>query len=174
MKKLITIIFCWLAFITTSLYKPVGAETSQDSLNDLTSLTIASPAKASPSQGFCGLDVIECETTQTISTQNQFKIINAIVYAYNAEESQTDKDFCITASGYNLCDNMSSFSVANNCLAFNSLVNIAGNLYTVRDRMNVRYTKCGEKDTWYFDVFFKDRKSALNWGKRLLTVKVYE
>ncbi len=97
-----------------------------------------------------------------------FKTINAIVYAYNAEKSQTDDSPCITANGFNLCGDIRHSTVANNCLPFNTHVIIVDTVFVVRDRMNSRYG-CN-----VFDIFMKSHEDAIRWGKKKLEVKIYE
>ena len=107
-----------------------------------------------------------------------YETINATIYGYSSEKSQTDNSPCITASGYNLCSdtnrNRNPNMVANNCLKFGSRVYISDKLYIVQDRMNKRYTKCGEYDIWYFDIWFSDKQSAINWGVKTKQVIIYK
>lgn len=95
-----------------------------------------------------------------------FKLINAVVYAYNANISQTDNTPNITASGYNINTNKSKV-IANNCLPFGTLVNINDIFYIVLDRMNSRYG-CND-----FDILMDSYDEAINFGKQNLTIKIY-
>jgi len=104
-----------------------------------------------------------------INEDKEYYEIYATIYGYSSEVSQTDDSPFITASGYNLVDSNSD-TIANNCLSFGTIVVVSGvdKRYIVRDRMNSRYN-CST-----FDVWFPDRQSAINWGKKNLLVKIYE
>jgi len=145
-------------------------------------VSIVSPAKAVESPQVqekavysvpdpCGLIDVVCDDEVATSEVNDSKLIhNATVYAYNSEIGQTDSTPFITASGHNL--SKGDRVVANNCLAFGTVVVIQGVEYQVQDRMNVRYTKCGENDTWVFDIWFLSYTEAANFGKKTLDVKI--
>ena len=89
-------------------------------------------------------------------------IVKAIVYGYNAEIAQTDANPLITASGQTVREGI----VANNCWPFGQKVEIAGKSYEVQDRMAPRY------DCNTFDIFFWDKREAIQWGKQEIEVKV--
>lgn len=149
MKGGITIliaVFCGAIYLSSAEAKP-----------DIAKAINKSSPLSHPENGFTSL-----------STLNKFsvKAINAIVYAYNAEQNQTDNSPCITANGYNLCGDGVEDTVANNCLPFGTGVDIMGKHYIVRDRMNKRYG-CAT-----FDIFMKNKQDALNWGKKYLEVKI--
>ena len=91
--------------------------------------------------------------------------VNATVYSYNNEISQTDSDFNTMANGKQVFEG----AIANNCLKFGTEVAIKiqeiGKLevyrvYTVSDRMNRRYG-CD-----IFDIFSFDKQWSKNWGKQ--------
>lgn len=103
----------------------------------------------------CDLQVVQCS--------NQ---INATVYAYNSEVNQTDSSPFITASGHRL--GSGDRVVANNCLPFGTVVEIAGIDYTVLDRMHSRYS-CSDYDIW-----LESKQEALQWGVRRLKITVLE
>lgn len=88
------------------------------------------------------------------------RIITAIVTGYSSTRSQTDSSPEIMASNKRVYEG----AIANNCLPFGTKVLIAEKEYTVEDRMNRRYG-CG-----YYDIWHKDRKSAMNFGRQQLAV----
>lgn len=98
---------------------------------------------------------------------NPFKEIKATVYAYNAEIGQTDNNPCLTADGTNVCQNPQSV-IANNCLKFGTKVELNNKTYIVKDRMNKRYD-CND-----FDILMLTKQEALNFGKKYLTIKIYD
>lgn len=83
-----------------------------------------------------------------------------LFYTYNAEESQTDGNPYITASGKIVKDGI----VANNCLPFGTKIEVDGlGVFEVQDRMNSRY------DCETFDVFREDPAGNF---KRSLSYKI--
>ena len=89
-------------------------------------------------------------------------IVRAIVYAYNSEESQTDSDPFITASGVMTKDGI----IANNCLDFGTKVKINGKEYEVQDRMNSVY------GCEVFDIWFEEVGEAIKFGRNNLEVEI--
>lgn len=92
------------------------------------------------------------------------QLMDAIVYAYNSVEEQTDSSPFITASGKRVRDGI----VANNCLKFGTPVDILGEIYIVEDRMNSRY------GCEYFDIWMESLIEAKYWGERHIEVIIYE
>ena len=101
-------------------------------------------------------------------------VVNPIVYdqkatftAYNAVPEQTDSTPCITASGYNICDQETLPKiVASNKYKFGTILDIEGfGRYTVEDRTATKY-----KDR--IDMLFETYEGAINFGKRELNYKV--
>lgn len=90
--------------------------------------------------------------------------IPAIITAYSSEESQTDSSPTIMASGKTVYKG----AVANNCYPFGTKVEINGKVYIVEDRKNKRYS-C----EWW-DIYFEDTKSALEWGIQEHEIIVYK
>ena len=88
--------------------------------------------------------------------------IYGVVSAYTPRVQETDDSPLITASNKRVRDGI----VANNCLKFKSVVNIAGRNYTVEDRMNKRYS------CQYFDIFMWSVDEALEFGRQNLEVHV--
>lgn len=92
--------------------------------------------------------------------------IEAIVTAYNTVPEQTDGNPCIAAGGY-ICgrDDVVACPVK---YPLGTRVNIAGKMYECLDRTAPKY---GNR----FDISFdKDLEGARNWGKKLLSIKIYE
>ena len=85
--------------------------------------------------------------------------------AYSSTPDQTDDSPFITASGTHVRDGI----VATNFLPFGTVIkipNIYGDkLFVVEDRMNRRYTD-------RVDIWFADRGSAIQFGKRTITIEV--
>ena len=90
------------------------------------------------------------------------KSVQAEISAYTAHPAETDDTPNITASGAPVFNGL----IANNCLPFGSLVMVQNKVYAVFDRMNPRY------DCNAYDIFMPDKKSALEWGRRKLEVKI--
>ena len=114
----------------------------------------------------CTLDYIECDTDE----KKNFKILtNQIVYGYTSLEALTDSSPFITASGLDLhlVPNFNHGIIANNCRPFGSRVWIDGRIFVVEDRMNSRY----DCNTW--DIWFPTYEEAVQHGRQLLEVKVY-
>lgn len=82
--------------------------------------------------------------------------------AYNAEESQTDANPFVMASGKKVY----AGAVANNCLAFGTKIDVKGKTYTVEDRMNSRYG-CD-----HFDIFMWEKGDALAFGRQAIEYSV--
>ena len=93
---------------------------------------------------------------------------NQTIYGYSSTVDQTDSTPFITADGTTVKRGI----IANNCYEFGTVVYIEfGGIcrrFTVRDRMNKRYG-C---EVW--DIWFETRQEALDWGKRIIDIKVYK
>ena len=88
----------------------------------------------------------------------------AIVTGYSSEESQTDSTPFLTAFNTKVREGI----VANNCLKRGTTVKIEGSTFIVEDRMNKRY------GCEYYDIWFSERESAINWGVRKLKIEINE
>lgn len=88
----------------------------------------------------------------------------ATIYGYSSTVDQTDGDPLTTASGEKVRDGI----IGNNCLPFGTIVEFNGQKFTVTDRMNKRYG-CD-----YFDRWFPSREAAKQWGKRVVSIKIYQ
>jgi 3D (Asp-Asp-Asp) domain-containing protein len=91
--------------------------------------------------------------------------------AYNSEAAQTDASPCITANGFNVCKHGIEDTVAANSLPFGARIRIpelfGDRVFVVRDRMNPRYKN-------NIDIWFKDKKQAINFGRRTATVEILD
>ena len=89
-------------------------------------------------------------------------VIDATIYAYNSEVGQTDNDPFMTASMTMVRNGI----IANNCLAFGTVVLIDGEPFEVMDRMNSRY------GCEVFDIWMEERADAINFGKQFKKISV--
>ena len=92
-----------------------------------------------------------------------YKTMLAVVSAYNNLEAQTDSTPNINAMGVQVREGQ----IANNCLPFNTRVEIKGKTYSVTDRMNKRY------DCSHIDIFMFSQSEAKKWGRQEIKVKIY-
>ena len=88
--------------------------------------------------------------------------IVAEVTKYNPIPEQTDDTPDINAMGLKVRDG----DVANNCLEFETQIEIDDRIYTIRDRMNPRYS-CK-----YFDILSFDEKETKEFGRQILIIKI--
>lgn len=99
------------------------------------------------------------------------KVINVPVTAYNSLPGQTDSTPCITANGFNLCQNNQQNVIAANFLPFGTKVRFPDydpdTIYTVQDRMNARYA-------YRADIWMKTKGEAINFGLKTLRMEIYE
>jgi len=108
-------------------------------------------------------------------TITKYKVINTGHYratAYNSEVAQTDSTPCITASGFDLCENNEENVAAANFLPLGTKIRIpeyyGDRIFTVEDRMATRFGNT-------VDIWFKDRQTALQFGvKRSVKIEVVE
>ena len=119
-------------------------------------LILQIPNKIQVTNNYYFEDVINIEVPK--------KEIRAEVSAYNPLPSQTDSTPDINAMGFKVREG----DIANNCLAFETKVEIDGKIYTVRDRMNRRY------GCEHFDILMMDYKEALKFGRQLKQIKIHE
>jgi len=93
------------------------------------------------------------------------------ITAYSSTVDQCDDTPCITANGFDLCDNNQENVIAANFLPFGTKVRIpelfGDRIFTVQDRMNARYY-------YRADVWMKTRQSARNFGLVYATIEVVE
>lgn len=72
----------------------------------------------------------------------------------------------MTASGERVKDGVAACP---NRYPFGTVIEIRKKKYVCLDRMNPRYAEGN-----YFDIFMWEVDDAINWGRRNLTVKIYE
>ena len=94
--------------------------------------------------------------------------MTGIITAYSSSVYETDNDPFITASGAEVHDGI----IANNLLPFGTKVRLpeiyGDKIFVVEDRMNSR------KSNHQFDIWFPDRKDALNFGAKNTEVEILE
>jgi 3D (Asp-Asp-Asp) domain-containing protein len=94
-----------------------------------------------------------------------------VITAYNSEPGQTDNSPCITANGFNVCENGVEDTIAANFLPFGSKVKIPGlfgdRVFVVRDRMNKRFSN-------RVDVWMIDKPDAIKFGVKVAKIEVLE
>ena len=103
-----------------------------------------------------------------------YRVVSArklTVTAYSSTADQTDSTPCITANGFNLCENGEENVIATNFLPFGTKVRLpelfGDRVFTVQDRMNARYY-------YRADVWMKTRLAAVKLGARYTTIEVLE
>lgn len=93
-----------------------------------------------------------------------FTTVNAVVTAYTASADETDGSPLVTASG---SPTVKGVVACPRSLQFGTKVEIGGSMYTCLDRMNPRYS--GQ----YFDILVDTKNQAFKWGRKHITIKVY-
>lgn len=108
------------------------------------------------------------------SQEKQLKLVRTVtipVTAYNSEPGQTDSTPCITANGFDLCENNEENVIATNMLPFGTKVKFPDydpdTVFTVQDRMNARYYHKA-------DIWMKEKSDAIKFGHRTLTMEIYQ
>jgi len=96
---------------------------------------------------------------------------NRIITAYSSEVFQTDDSPCITANGFNLCENRKEDSIAANFLPFGAKVRIpelfGDRIFIVRDRMHQRFSN-------RVDVWMIEKQDAINFGLKSAKIQILE
>ena len=93
----------------------------------------------------------------------RFEVLAGIITKYNPTVEQCDSDPNINAMGQEVQEG----DIANNCLPFGTTVEIDGEDYPVKDRMNERY------GCEYFDILTFDEEEAKQFGRQEKNVRVY-
>ncbi len=92
-----------------------------------------------------------------------------IMTAYNSDIAQCDASPCITANGFNVCEHGIEDTVAANFLPFGTEIRIpelfGDKIFTVRDRMNKRYTD-------RVDVWLLHKDNAIDFGVKYPLIEV--
>ena len=102
------------------------------------------------------------------------KKIRVLATAYSSTLDQTDNTPCLTATGYDVCENYARYGAANtiasNFLPLHAIVKIpeffGDQIFVVRDRMNDRYYN-------RLDLWMPTRTQAVRFGVRYVTVEIY-
>ena len=93
------------------------------------------------------------------------------ITAYNSEVGQCDSTPCITANGFNLCENAKEDSVAANWLPFGTKIRIpelfGDSVFIVRDRMNEKYSD-------RLDIWMLDKTEAKKFGIKIAKIEVLD
>jgi 3D (Asp-Asp-Asp) domain-containing protein len=96
---------------------------------------------------------------------------NVTLTAYNSEVGQTDDSPCITANGFNVCENGIEDTVAANFLPFGTKIKIPAlfgdRVFVVRDRMNKRFSN-------RVDVWMIEKPDAVKFGVKVARIEVLE
>lgn len=90
--------------------------------------------------------------------------IQAIVYGYSSEISQTDDTPEIMASGETVYRGAIACPAR---LSFGTKVVVENKIFTCEDRMHKRY-----QDKEVYDIWYPDKKSAITHGKKNLTIYI--
>ncbi len=96
---------------------------------------------------------------------------HVVITAYNSEIGQTDNSPCITANGFNVCENGVEDTIAANFLTFGTKVKIPAlfgdRVFVVRDRMNKRFSD-------RVDVWMINKQDAVKFGVKVAKIEVLE
>jgi len=99
------------------------------------------------------------------------RVITVPVTAYNSLPAQTDSTPCLTANGFDLCQNNQQNVIAANFLPFGAKVRFPDydpdTIYTVQDRMNARYA-------YRADIWMKTIADARQFGVKNLKMEIYQ
>ena len=102
--------------------------------------------------------------------KNIKKVYTMSVTAYSSDPAQTDDTPCITASGFDVCENGVENIIAANFLPIGSYVKMpeifGDRIFRVEDRMNSRYH-------YRVDVWMTSKERARMFGIRKLRIEVY-
>ncbi len=103
------------------------------------------------------------------------EIVTVIATAYSSSPGQTDASPCITATGYDVCENYALYgsanTIASNFLPLHSIVKIpelyGDQIFVVRDRMNARFGK------YNIDIWMPTYFEARRFGSQEMRIEVY-
>lgn len=136
--------------------------------------SLAAQAPAAPSSVLLPEVVIADNGVEPATTIEAYRIVRIhrlTVTAYSSTVDQTDASPCITANGFNLCENNQENVIATNFLPFGTKVRLpdlfGDRVFTVHDRMHARYR-------YRADVWMKTRLAAVQFGARYTTIEVLE
>ena len=97
----------------------------------------------------------------------KFKVM-ATIFSYNSVLEQTDFDYCIAASGLNVCKYPDGVIACPSWLSFGTRVEIDDKVYTCQDRMAKRW-----RDRWVFDILKPTIEESRAWGRQIKEVVIY-
>ncbi|TSC71902.1 MAG: hypothetical protein G01um101438_849 [Parcubacteria group bacterium Gr01-1014_38] len=89
--------------------------------------------------------------------------LRVVATAYSSAPNQTDLTPCITAIGTRVRRGV----IATNFLPIGTRLRIGSDVFVVEDRMNSRYN-----GKYIIDIWFPNRKQALEFGKRPLEIEI--
>jgi 3D (Asp-Asp-Asp) domain-containing protein len=96
---------------------------------------------------------------------------NYTITAYNSKAGQTDNSPCITANGFNVCENGVEDTIAANFLPFGAKVRIpdlfGDRVFVVRDRMHPRHKN-------RLDIWMINYEDAKQFGVKVAKIEVLE
>jgi hypothetical protein len=98
-----------------------------------------------------------------IPVYQEFQILGVIT-AYTSDPKETDDTPFISASGQIVRKGI----VANNCLNFGELVEIAGEIFEVQDRMSKKY------NCEHYDIWKETKEEAIEFGVQEKEVYLYK
>jgi len=132
----------------------------------------AFPRLSSEAQTLDANDLAELKQAQFQEELGQLiRSISVPVTAYNSLPGQTDSTPCITANGFDLCQNNQQNVIAANFLKFGTKVRFPdydpNTIYTVQDRMNARYAHRA-------DIWMKTTADARQFGLKTLKMEIYQ
>jgi len=132
----------------------------------------AFPRLSSEAQTLDANDLAELKQAQFQEELGQLiRSISVPVTAYNSLPGQTDSTPCITANGFDLCQNNQQNVIAANFLKFGTKVRFPDfdpdTIYTVQDRMNARYA-------YRADIWMKTTADARQFGLKTLKMEIYQ
>lgn len=144
-------------------------------LNMVGALVAPSVAKASFFDFTLNSDEVKAESFPESEGRKPARTMWVVVTAYSSTVDQCDDTPCITANGYNLCDNYEKYAIADtvaaNFLRMGETVRFpdlyGDKVFTVRDRMNARYGN-GRLDIW-----MPTREMAKKFGVKRIKMEIY-
>ncbi len=113
--------------------------------------------------------ILQYESPEHITVVDTMTVVAT---AYTSHVWQTDDTPCITANGYDLCENNSENVIATNFLPFGTKVRFpelfGDQIFEVQDRMNTRYGR------YRVDIWMTSLDKAIDFGAKRLVMEVLE
>jgi 3D (Asp-Asp-Asp) domain-containing protein len=117
--------------------------------------------------------VIPCLAISYFIKRERLTVVSrqdVIATAYSSTVGQTDNTPCITANGFDLCENGKEEIIAINGLKFGTKVRIPAlygkRVFTVADRMNARY------GADRIDIWVTNRDRAVDFGAKQVEIEI--